>query len=291
MRANEIQNYFAGTQPNLHQQVGMTGILPWFQPNPVTHMGYNTASYRRPNRDPRQRHCPNSLPLPSVGGPWLNSAPGQITLPRPQLNSGKASSMQSAIPAGRNSSDKSQRWPNMSSETGATVNEGHSQIAKMEASQTASNANHGKKLARSAVKINPVALTTIPVHTPSMERTSRQEQLIQQSLLGQFVETTGTRKPKGSINVPNAVKIASKLTSVPTPSWPLKDCLEPQQKMWTTQPVRSLPNSKTLAPPLHMLTLPDLTRFRHEIRPLSPMPASPVRKETTNTTRRPDQQD
>ena len=111
-----------------------------------------------------------------------------------------------------------------------------------------------------------------------MERITRQEQLAKQSLLGQFFKTNGPKKPKGSINIPKPVQLAAKLTNVPVAAWPSQACQSLGQQMWTAETAKVANTGRPLAPPLHMLALPDLSRFKHEIRPLSPLPATPTRK-------------
>lgn len=139
-----------------------------------------------------------------------------------------------------------------------------------------------KRTAKLAIQVDPISLAKKPVHTPSMERLSRQEQLRKQSLVGQFVKSAGPRKPKGSINVPCPVQLAAKLTNVPASAWPSTGYPNPSQRMWTAVQAKSTGPARPLAQPLHMLTLPDLNRFKHEIRPISPMPVTPPRK-TLNT--------
>ena len=226
--------------------------MPWFHPLPKQ-QGYKTAnSIHAAARDPRRRTT--GLPLPTTGGPWLTSGQPpsketyEITMP------------------------KLDRFP---------PNSRNAQANRPAISAAGAKSANMQKLAKSAQPIDPVALAAKPIYRRSMERTTRIEQLKQSPIQGQFVKSNGPRKPKGSINLPRASLLAAKLTSVPAKCWPA-DTMN-KQRMWTNptspQPARAGP----LAPPLYMLTLPDLTRFKHDIRPLSPLPASPIRISQTNT--------
>ena len=257
-RVKEIREYFArASQANAQKGVdGIAGIVPWFrQPQQIPHAGYNTA--RPISRDPRQK--PTGLPLPTVGDPWLMAGI------KPQ------SSPLATPPVGRQPATAricpSQKF---------TIRQPIASTTKPIVSPTT------RKTAKSAVPVDPVALAQIPIHRPSMERISRQEQLRKSPLLGQFFKSTGNKKPKGSKNLPLAVKAAAALTSVPAECWPSQNQAGPQNRMWTVDQVKPVPRSTGLAPPLYMLALPDLTRFRHDIRPVSPLPASPCRKESAN---------
>ena len=282
LRTNEIRQYFAGTQ--LRAQTETAGIVPWFQPVP----GYSTSNYRRQTRDPRRKPIAGSLPMPTVGGPWMNSHLETGFIAHNPYVQDPTSSYQAQRFSSLGCTIRAQRQDKPNERTGRIAAKPNTPASTTTApagpiaSTTPQKVEATKRTAKSAVTVDPIALAEIPVHAPSMERLTRQEQLKKQSLLGQFVKSAGIKKPKGSINIPRPVQLAAKLTNVPTAAWPRTGHRNPSQNMWTAALAKTASPGRPLAPPLHMLTLLDLTRFKHEIRPISPLPTTPPRK-TINT--------